>query len=169
MRNKEYEKDIYDELRNEIAKLNGLLNEYLPEIEDYRQRRKMELAIIQAKIELKTQENNSSKMLLASTARMASRNAVKRSSQKAKQIANEFIVTLDSVTRAEMQKGKYIASYTWNASYLIEEENIDPEDFAKAIQSLLENYGYRADIELIKRKGVIVELTIIWNWSGKHE
>ena len=67
MRNKEYENDIY-ELRNEIAKLNALLNEYLPEMEDYRQRRKIEQAIIQAKTKTHSQEK-SPKMLLASTAR----------------------------------------------------------------------------------------------------
>lgn len=163
MKNKKYENEIY-ELHNDIAKLNALLNEYLPEMEDYRQRRKMEQAIIQAKAEIHSQEKFP-KMVLASTARYVSSNTEKRVTQKAQQLALEHLSTLDSITRTEMRKGNYSASYEWDTSCWTD---VDPEDFAKAIKRLLENYNYEVlAASLVKQKGKIVKIEIIWDWCGK--
>lgn len=167
MRNKEYENEIY-ELHNDIAKLNALLNEYLPEMEDYRQRRKMKLTIAKAKAELKEAET-SAKMILASTARVATQHSQEKISQKAKQTALDELPFLDQATRKAMYDGKYCATYWWSNA-IWEEYEVSAEDFAKAITKLLENYGYQVfNTSLIKQKDKIVKVEIMWDWSREHE
>lgn len=113
-------------------------------------------------------ENND--MIFASTARTATKMQLDTFNKKAKEFAKSELHFLNEATKKAIKEGKFKAVYWWNGA-IFEEEQIKPSDFADAIKSYLQDYGYDVvDVVTFKDSGRSVKdnVRIEWSWRGNE-
>lgn len=136
------------ELYQKVVELNALCNEYLPDMENYRQERNMRIEINKAREEISKQEN----LISAYAAQIGSKLGAEKQRSVAKKIVEEKIPVINKEIQDAMHRGKRWAAVAFSCN--------DGQAVGEELRTFLKKSGYTILNCVESGRAVKIE----WSW-----
>lgn len=136
------------ELHQKVIELNALCNEYLPDMENYRQERDMQIEINKARVEIRKQEN----LISAHAAQIGSKFGAEKQRAAAKKFIEGKIPDINRAIQEAMHHGKRYTEVVFSCN--------DGQMVGEELRAFLKKSGYTILDCLVCDRVVKIE----WCW-----